>query len=166
MHLLRALTGVLLFEAAGGLAAFFLEETELAGHLILVHTAAGLLCLPYFRLFFVHIGYERDSRKALRKLLGQLSLVLAFLSAGSGMPLIWKHSLGPALAAWLVYAHLATGGLLGLTLLLHLVRSLDRLRLPDRAAPTPEMPGGRVYAYLAPMLVLSIVTGIVAVLSR
>lgn len=162
MHVLRLVTGVLLFEAASGITAWFLGESYAAQSLVLVHTVAGLFSIPYYRSFFVHIGYERESRKLIRKLLGKLALLLAFVMAGTGIALAYQAAMGPRISDWLHYTHLVGGMVLGVALLLHIVRMVDRLRLPDRTAPTPEMPGGRFYAYLGVVAALALVTGILA----
>jgi hypothetical protein len=162
MHLLRALTGVLLFEAASGILAWILGGGLTARSLILVHTLVGICTIPYFHTYFVHIGYERDSLKLIRKLLGKLALLLAFVLAISGVALTWQAAAGPRISPWLHYTHLVTGVVLGIALLLHIIRSLDRLRLPDRTAPTPEMPGGRFAAYLGALAALAVVTAVVA----
>jgi len=162
MHLLRALTGVLLFEAASGILAWILGGGLTAQSLILVHTLVGICTIPYFRTYFVHIGYERDSLKLIRKLLGKLALLLAFVLAISGVALTWQAAAGPRISPWLHYTHLVTGVVMGIALLLHIVRALDRVRLPDRTAPTPEMPGGRFAAYLGALAALAVVTAVVA----
>lgn len=162
MHLLRILTGVLLFEAASGMAAWLLGGGPSAQSLIVVHTVAGICSIPYFRSYFVHIGYERDSRKFIRKSLGILSLLLTFVLAASGLALVWQAAAGPWISPWLHYTHLVAGIVLGTALLLHLVRSLDRLRLPDREAPTPDMPGGRFPAYLGAVGALCVISALVA----
>lgn len=162
MHLLRGLTGVLLFETASGIVAWLVGDGLAVRSLIVVHTIAGVCTIPYFRTYFVHIGYERDSRKLTRKFLGKFALLLAFVLAASGVALTWQAAAGPRISSWLHYTHLVAGILMGIALLVHIIRAVDRLRLPDRTAPTPEMPGGRFYAYLGAIAGLAVVTAGVA----